>query len=114
MNRPLDAQAAARLWMILHRGDHRAPRRMRRPKAIIAEGKKNLRLLLTGGLPDPSARPGSQSARGARRSLLVQGRDAAVVERHGKLLRYVTKRGAGWREMADLRFAFRVAKHVNR
>ncbi|HVB90040.1 MAG TPA: bifunctional phosphoribosylaminoimidazolecarboxamide formyltransferase/IMP cyclohydrolase, partial [Beijerinckiaceae bacterium] len=75
--------------------------------AIIA-AKKNLRLLLTGGLPDPRA-PGL-SARTVAGGILVQSRDGAVVDDMD--LRVVTRRAPSERELADLKFAFRIAKHV--
>ena len=76
--------------------------------AAIVAGKKNLRLLLAGGLPDPRA-PG-ETVRTLAGGLLVQGRDAAVVD--DMPLRVVTKRAPSDAELADLRFAYRVAKHV--
>ena len=75
--------------------------------AIVA-GKPNLRLLLTGALPDPR-RPGL-TMRPVAGGFLVQGRDNAVVADLD--LRVVTKRAPSAAEMADLRFAFSVAKHV--
>jgi phosphoribosylaminoimidazolecarboxamide formyltransferase/IMP cyclohydrolase len=42
--------------------------------------------------------------------LLVQGRDAAVVDEMD--LKVVTRRAPSEAELADLRFAYRVAKHV--
>ena len=75
--------------------------------AVFA-GKPSLRLLLTGGLPDPSA-PG-RDVRSIAGGLLVQDRDAGRVDAQG--LRVVTKRAPSDREMADLLFAFRIAKHV--
>jgi IMP cyclohydrolase (EC 3.5.4.10)/phosphoribosylaminoimidazolecarboxamide formyltransferase (EC 2.1.2.3) len=75
--------------------------------AIVA-AKKNLRLLLTGALPDP--RSGGLTLRPVGGGFLAQGRDNAVV---GDLdLRVVTKRAPSPAELADLRFAFAVAKHV--
>ncbi len=75
--------------------------------AILA-AKKNLRLLLTGSLPDPRAKGLLVKPVGG--GFLVQERDGAVV---GDLaLRTVTKRAPDARELADLRFAFAVAKHV--
>ena len=70
--------------------------------------KKNLRLLLTGGLPDPNA-PGL-TLRSVAGGLLVQARDNQVLDE--KALRVVTKRQPTAQEMADMVFAFRVAKHV--
>lgn len=75
--------------------------------AIIA-GKKNLRLLLTGGLSDPRA--GGLSLRTVSGGFLAQSRDNAVVDEME--LKVVTKRQPSEQELADLRFAFRVAKHV--
>lgn len=75
--------------------------------AIVA-AKKNLRLLLTGGLPDPRA-PGLL-VKSLAGGLLVQSRDAAVVD--DMALKVVTRRAPTETELADLRFAFRVAKHV--
>ena len=70
--------------------------------------KKNLRLLLTGGLPDPAS-PG-MTFRSVGGGFLAQSRDAGRVGAAG--LRVVTKRAPTPAEMADLIFAFRVAKHV--
>ena len=77
-------------------------------KAIFAE-KKNLRLLLTGGLPDPQART-AVAFRSLAGGFLVQSRDNAVVA-DGEL-KVVTKRQPTKQELADLLFAFTVAKHV--
>jgi phosphoribosylaminoimidazolecarboxamide formyltransferase/IMP cyclohydrolase len=74
----------------------------------ILKAKKNLRLLLAGSLPDPRA-PG-RMVKSVAGGLLVQARDNAVVEDMD--LRVVTKRAPTEAELADLRFAFRVAKHV--
>jgi phosphoribosylaminoimidazolecarboxamide formyltransferase/IMP cyclohydrolase len=74
----------------------------------IVAGKKNLRLLLTGGLPDP--REKGLLVKSVAGGLLVQSRDNAVVD--GMTLKTVTKRAPSEAELADLRFAFRVAKHV--
>jgi len=75
--------------------------------AIVAE-KKNLRLLLAGGLPDPRA--SGLTVKSVAGGLLVQSRDNAVVDEMA--LKTVTKRAPSEAELADLRFAFRVAKHV--
>ena len=76
-------------------------------KSVIA-GKKNLRLLLAGALPDPKA-PGV-TFRSLSGGFLVQGRDNGVVA--DAELKVVTKRKPTKQEMADLIFAFTVAKHV--
>ena len=79
------------------------------PEAIAIVGaKKNLRLLLAGGLPDPRA--AGLTAKTVAGGLLVQSRDSAVVEDMD--LKPVTKRVPTNAELRDLRFAFRVAKHV--
>jgi phosphoribosylaminoimidazolecarboxamide formyltransferase/IMP cyclohydrolase len=75
--------------------------------ALVA-GKKNLRLLLTGGLPDSRA-PGL-TLRTVAGGFLAQSRDNAVVD--DMTLNVVTKRAPTAQELADLKFAFRVAKHV--
>jgi phosphoribosylaminoimidazolecarboxamide formyltransferase/IMP cyclohydrolase len=76
-------------------------------EAVFA-GKKNLRLLVTGGLPDPRA-PGL-TWRQVAGGFLVQDRDAGHVAPGD--LRVVTRRAPTEAEMADLLFAWRVAKHV--
>lgn len=76
-------------------------------REIIAT-KKNLRLLITGGLPDPRA-PGL-TARTVSGGLLVQSRDNGVIDDLD--LKVVTKRQPTEQEMRDLMFAFQVAKHV--
>ncbi|MGE5721965.1 MAG: bifunctional phosphoribosylaminoimidazolecarboxamide formyltransferase/IMP cyclohydrolase [Sphingomonadales bacterium] len=76
-------------------------------RAVFA-GKKNLRLLLTGELPDP-AREGLllKSITGG---YLVQSRDNGRVASGD--LRLVTRRAPTDRELADCLFAWTVAKHV--
>ena len=74
----------------------------------IVGAKKNLRLLLAGGVPDPRS-PGLV-AKTVAGGLLVQSRDNAVVD--DMELKLVTRRPPTTAELADLRFAFRVAKHV--
>ena len=74
---------------------------------IIGE-KKNLRLLVTGGLPDP--RSYGHIISSVAGGFLVQTRDRAVVD--DMSLNIVTRRSPNIRELADLKFAYRVAKHV--
>ncbi len=75
--------------------------------AIFA-AKKNLRLLLTGGMPDPAAK--GWFAKTLAGGILMQSRD------NGRVLpaeiKVVTKRAPTEREMRDLLFAFTVGKHV--
>ena len=78
-------------------------------KAIeIFSGKKNLRLLLTGGMSDPRAR--GLTFRSIAGGMLVQSRDNGVVDDLD--LKVVSRRQPTAQELADLKFAFRVAKHV--
>ena len=105
-NRPLDAEAAGEIVKTFTEVII-APDASEEAQAIIA-AKKNLRLLLTGGLADPRA--AGLAVRSVSGGLLVQERDNAVVDDMD--LEVVTKRAPTEAEMADLRFAFRVAKHV--
>ena len=70
--------------------------------------KKNLRLLLTGGLADPKAE--GLTVRSVAGGLLVQGRDNRSVDDAD--WRVVTKRQPTPAESEDLRTAMKVAKHV--
>jgi phosphoribosylaminoimidazolecarboxamide formyltransferase/IMP cyclohydrolase len=84
-----------------------APEASDEAQAIIA-AKKNLRLLVTGGLPDPRA-PGL-TAKTVSGGLLVQSRDNAVIG--DAELKVVTRRAPTAQELEDLKFAYTVAKHV--
>ena len=75
--------------------------------AVFA-AKKNLRLLLTGSLPDPVA--GGQVFRSVAGGMLVQSRDTARITAAD--LKVVTKRQPTPTEIRDMLFAFTVAKHV--
>ena len=105
-NRRLDAAAAERITAIFTEVVI-APEADEAALAIFAK-KKNLRLLLTGGLPDPAA-PGMMF-RSVAGGFLAQSRDAGRVTED--TLKCVTKRAPTAAEMADLLFAFRVCKHV--
>jgi phosphoribosylaminoimidazolecarboxamide formyltransferase/IMP cyclohydrolase len=105
-NRPLDAATAEAITQIFTEVVV-APNADDDAKAIFAR-KKNLRLLLTGELPDPR-RPG-QSLAVITGGLLVQDRDNGMVARDD--LRCVTKRQATEQEIRDCLFAWTVAKHV--
>jgi phosphoribosylaminoimidazolecarboxamide formyltransferase/IMP cyclohydrolase len=74
----------------------------------ILSSKKNLRLLLAGGLPDPTA-PG-WTFRTVAGGFLVQTRDSGHTTRAD--LKIVTKRQPTEIEIADMLFAFTIAKHV--
>ncbi|WP_181704565.1 bifunctional phosphoribosylaminoimidazolecarboxamide formyltransferase/IMP cyclohydrolase [Chthonobacter rhizosphaerae] len=106
LNRTLDADAAARIVDVFTEVII-APDATDEAVALVA-AKKNLRLLVTGGLPDPRA-PGL-SVRTVAGGLLFQSRDNGVVTADG--LKVVTRRAPTDRELADMLFAFKVAKHV--
>ena len=106
LNRTLDAEAARAITEIFTEVII-APDATDEAVAIVA-AKKNLRLLLAGGLPDPRAV--GLTAKTVAGGLLVQSRDNAVVDLMD--LKAVTRRAPTDKELLDLRFAFRVAKHV--
>jgi phosphoribosylaminoimidazolecarboxamide formyltransferase/IMP cyclohydrolase len=106
LNRPLDGPTAEMIAAIF-------------TEVVIAPGadeaavaaferKRNLRLLLTDGLPDPDE-PG-MTVKPIAGGFLRQSRDARRVGRDD--LRVVTKRQPTEEELSDLLFAFTVAKHV--
>jgi phosphoribosylaminoimidazolecarboxamide formyltransferase/IMP cyclohydrolase len=74
----------------------------------IVAAKRNLRLLVAGALPDPNLP--TLAVRSVAGGLLVQDRDNGALAEEA--LKVVTKRAPTASEMADLRFAWRVAKHV--
>jgi phosphoribosylaminoimidazolecarboxamide formyltransferase/IMP cyclohydrolase len=74
----------------------------------VFEAKKNLRLLLTGALPDPYA--SGETFRSVAGGFLVQARDAARIAAAD--LKIVTQRQPTPQEVEDMLFAFKVAKHV--
>src|SRR6476659_6497530 len=106
LNRTLDAEAAKAITEIFTEVII-APDATDDAIKIVA-AKKNLRLLIAGGLPDPRAK--GLTVKSVAGGLLVQSRDNAVVD--DMPLKVVTKRAPSEAELADLRFAFRVAKHV--
>jgi phosphoribosylaminoimidazolecarboxamide formyltransferase/IMP cyclohydrolase len=75
--------------------------------AVFAK-RKNLRLLLTGGLPDPRAE--DETFRSVAGGFLVQGRDARAIGPAD--LKVVTRRQPSEAEVRDMLFAFTVARHV--
>ena len=106
LNQPLDAATAEAITGIF-------------TEVVIAPGadadameifaaKKNLRLLTTGGLADP--RTAIAAFKQVAGGFLVQDRDAGFVPEQD--LKVVTKRAPTAQEMADMRFAWTVAKHV--
>ena len=106
VNRTLDADAAERIArifteVIIAPGADEAA-------MVILSRKKNLRLLLTGGLPDPAA-PGT-TIKTVAGGFLAQSRDAGRITAAD--LKTVTQRAPSRAELLDLVFAFRVCKHV--
>jgi len=105
-NRSLDAETAAAITEIFTEvvvtpdADDDA-------KAIFAK-KKNLRLLLTGTLPDPTR--GGTSLTLIAGGLLVQDRDNGMVS--PDQLKCVTRRQPTEQELRDCLFAWTIAKHV--
>ncbi len=106
LNRELDAATATEIVKVFTEVIV-APSATPEAEAIIA-AKKNLRLLLTGGLADPKA--DGLTVRSVAGGLLVQTRDNRNVDDNE--LRVVTKKQPTDAEMADLRLAAKVAKHV--
>ena len=106
LNRALDGATAEEIVkiftevVIAHGADDDA-------RAIFA-AKKNLRLLTTGALPDP--RMPILAYKQVAGGFLVQDKDTGHVTETD--LRVVTRRAPTAAEMADLRFAWTVAKHV--
>ncbi len=105
LNRPLDAATAEALAGIFL-------------EVVIAPGvdadacaylaaKKNLRVLTTRGLPDPTR--ATMTLRSLSGGYLLQTSDNAIAPGE---LSVVSKRAPTHAEMADLQFAFRVCKHV--
>ncbi|MFL6797317.1 MAG: bifunctional phosphoribosylaminoimidazolecarboxamide formyltransferase/IMP cyclohydrolase [Xanthobacteraceae bacterium] len=106
INQSLDAEAARAITEIFTEVII-APDASDEAIALVA-AKKNLRLLLTAGLPDPRA-PGL-TMKSVAGGMLVQSRDNAVID--DMVLKVVTRRAPTNAELRDLAFAFRVAKHV--
>lgn len=106
LNQPLDVATAKKITEIF-------------TEVVIAPGasaeaievfaaKKNLRLLLTEGLPDP--RQPITSFKQVAGGMLVQDKDVGTVAEDA--LKVVTKVAPSQEQMEDLQFAWKVAKHV--
>jgi phosphoribosylaminoimidazolecarboxamide formyltransferase/IMP cyclohydrolase len=106
LNGPIDEETAREIASILTEIVI-APDATPGAKAVFA-AKKNLRLLTTGSLPDPRA--AGLTFRSLAGGFLVQSRDNAVVD--DMTLTVVTRRQPTAQELADMKFAFTVAKHV--
>jgi phosphoribosylaminoimidazolecarboxamide formyltransferase/IMP cyclohydrolase len=106
LNRTLDAETAEEIVKLFTEVII-APDVTEEAKSIIAR-KPNLRLLTAGGLPDPRA--AGITAKTVSGGLLVQSRDNGMVEDLD--LQVVTKRAPTLQELEDMKFAFKIAKHV--
>jgi phosphoribosylaminoimidazolecarboxamide formyltransferase/IMP cyclohydrolase len=106
LNRTLDAATAEKIAAIFTEVII-APDADEAAKAVLAR-KKSLRLLLTGGMPDPAA--GGLTFRSLAGGFLAQTRDSGRIGAAD--VKVVTRRAPTDAEMADLLFAFRVCKHV--
>ncbi|MEM9130496.1 MAG: bifunctional phosphoribosylaminoimidazolecarboxamide formyltransferase/IMP cyclohydrolase, partial [Pseudomonadota bacterium] len=106
MNQPLDgatAEAISQIFteVVIAPGADQAAR-------DVFASKKNLRLLITEGLADPAT--ASLMIKQVAGGFLAQDKDNGVLDEAD--LKVVTKRAPTGQEIADLRFAWRVAKHV--
>lgn len=106
LNRTLDAATAAEITKVFSEviiapaiDDDALP--------ILAK-KANVRVLVTGALPDPATR--RLTLRPVAGGLLVQDSDFGCIRKTD--LKVVTKRAPTEKELTDLLFAFRVGKHV--
>ncbi|KAE9631103.1 bifunctional phosphoribosylaminoimidazolecarboxamide formyltransferase/IMP cyclohydrolase [Parasedimentitalea maritima] len=106
LNQPLDAETAAKITEIFTEVVI-APGASDEAKAIFA-AKKNLRLLLTDGLPDTRASIVAYKQVGG--GMLVQDKDVGYVNLSD--LKVVTEKAPTDEQMQDLLFAWKVAKHV--
>jgi phosphoribosylaminoimidazolecarboxamide formyltransferase/IMP cyclohydrolase len=106
LNRTLDGETAEEIVKIFTEVVV-APDADADARAIFA-AKKNLRLLTAGALPDPAA--AGRVWRQVSGGWLVQDRDNGRLDPGA--LKVVTKRAPSEKEMADMAFAWRVAKHV--
>ena len=106
LNQPLDGPTAELICEIFTEVVI-APGADEAAKAVFA-AKKNLRLLTTESLPDPKT--ASLTVRQVSGGLLVQDKDSGHIKAAD--LKVVTKRAPSQAELADLMFAWKVAKHV--
>ena len=106
VNRPLDAATAAAIAELF--AEVVIAPAVEPAAAELLAAKKNLRVLAAGSLPDPAA-PGL-SLKTLAGGFLAQSRDTGRLKKSD--LTVVTKRAPTAGEIADMLFAFAVAKHV--
>ncbi|WP_368413417.1 bifunctional phosphoribosylaminoimidazolecarboxamide formyltransferase/IMP cyclohydrolase [Dongia sp.] len=106
LNRPLDAATATEIVKLFAEVVI-APQISPEARSVLA-AKPNVRVLETGAMPDPTAR--GLMIKSLAGGFLAQDRDSAHIAAAD--LKVVTKRAPSEAEIADLLFAFRVAKHV--
>jgi AICAR transformylase/IMP cyclohydrolase PurH len=107
-NQKLDAEAARAIISIFTEVII-APDATAEARKVIAT-KKNLRLLLAGEVPDPRSR--GFCFRSVAGGLLMQTRDTKLVDELEPHFEFPTEQKPTARQLEDLKFAFRVAKHV--
>ncbi len=106
-NRPLDARTAAAITGRQFAEVILAPSVDPAAAEVLAT-KPNIRVLATGDLAAPTSE--AYELRSVNGGLLVQDRDTGVIT--AEQLKVVTRRAPDARELADLLFAWRVAKMV--
>ena len=106
LNRPIDGRTAAKITELFTEVVI-APGADEEARALFAK-KKNLRLLITDGLPDPGSL--GRTVRNVAGGYLVQGRDNGRVTKAD--LKVVTKVKPTPQQMDDLLLAFTICKHV--
>ena len=106
LNQPLDGETAEEIAGIFTEVVI-APGADQAARDVFAR-KKNLRLLTTDGLADPVA--SALAVRQVAGGFLVQDKDTGRI--HADDLKVVTKRAPSEQELADMLFAWTVAKHV--
>ncbi|NIZ09050.1 bifunctional phosphoribosylaminoimidazolecarboxamide formyltransferase/IMP cyclohydrolase [Pseudooceanicola sp. HF7] len=106
LNQPLDGETAEEISQIFTEVII-APGADAKAKEILSK-KKNVRLLLTEGLADPRA--AGLMIKQVSGGFLVQDKDSGHIDMDD--LKVVTKRAPSDKEMADMLFAWKVAKHV--
>jgi len=106
VNRPIDAAFAAGLGKLFVEVLI-APELAADAVPVLAE-KQKMRVLLTGAMPDATRR--RMTLKSINGGFLYQDDDAVVLDE--KALKTVTKAKPSAQQLADMRFAFTVAKHV--